>query len=88
MSELKVPLPAFPQVIIAGGGEIDPITGDEIAVGQNVTHSFMGITIRDYFAANAMQACVSAEYAGEMAPSKWAASAYLIADAMLKAREV
>ena len=47
-----------------------------------------GMTLRDYFAAKAMQGMIAADYnlAPEYVPSI-AASAYVLADAMLKARE-
>jgi hypothetical protein len=44
-----------------------------------------GMTLRDYFAAKAMQGLLASEFD---APSdKFAAKAYALADAMLKARE-
>lgn len=46
------------------------------------------MTLRDYFAAKAMQAMVSTEYGERLASTAWAKDAYAIADAMLKAREV
>ncbi len=47
-----------------------------------------GMTMRDYFAAKALQGMIAADYnlAPEYVPSI-AASAYVLADAMLKARE-
>jgi hypothetical protein len=46
-----------------------------------------GMTLRDYFAAKAMQGMIAADYnlAPEYVPSI-AASAYILADAMLKSR--
>ena len=49
---------------------------------------FAGMTLRDYFAAKAMQGFLTAEYAGTYRPEVWAKEAYEMADAMLKAREV
>ncbi len=50
------------------------------------TFHFEGMTLRDYFAAKAMQAILSdPNYSNP--DDKLAASAYYIADAMLKARE-
>jgi hypothetical protein len=43
-----------------------------------------GMTLRDYFAAKAMQAIVSN---GDVDPQKISQASYIIADAMLKARE-
>ena len=47
-----------------------------------------GLSIRDYFAAKAMQGFLTAEYASTYRPEVWAKYAYEMADAMLKAREV
>jgi hypothetical protein len=43
-----------------------------------------GMTLRDYFAAKAMQAIVSN---GDVDPQKISQASYMISDAMLKARE-
>jgi len=45
---------------------------------------YAGMTLRDYFAAKAMQAVVSN---GDVDPQKISQASYIIADAMLKARE-
>lgn len=45
-----------------------------------------GMTLRDYFAAKAMQGCLTAKYASTYRPETWAKDAYVMADAMLKAR--
>ena len=49
-----------------------------------------GMTLRDYFAAKAMQGLMGRVW-GELPPEElfktWATSAYAMADAMLKARE-
>jgi len=47
-----------------------------------------GISIRDYFAAKAMQAIVSRGIVNEVPLETYATNAYKMADAMLKAREV
>ncbi len=60
--------PAFPQYIISNGG----------------AHVEGGMTLRDYFAAKAMQAMVPLE---GVKPQIAASIAYTFADAMLKARE-
>ena len=53
------------------------------AAGQEVHQGFMGgMTLRDYFAAKAMQECV-----GAVSPEVGTRLAYEWADAMLKARE-
>ena len=46
-----------------------------------------GMTLRDYFAAKAMQGFLTAEYASTYRPEAWAKEAYEMADAMLKARD-
>jgi hypothetical protein len=45
----------------------------------------MGMTLRDYFAAKALQGLISTEGAGSA--ERYAEIAYKLADAMLKARE-
>lgn len=47
----------------------------------------LGMTLRDYFAAKAMQAFYSRPDSDEWEPHEVAADAYVIADAMLKARD-
>jgi len=48
-------------------------------------HDLKGMTLRDYFAANAMQGLISAD---QMTPHDYVANdAYGYADAMLKARQ-
>ena len=66
--------PAFPQYIISNNG----------------TYVDGGMTLRDYFAAKAMQAIVTAWIAKGTYPETnltVAESAYNLADAMLKAKE-
>ena len=46
-----------------------------------------GMTLRDYFAAQAMTGLLTAEIVGEYSNEHVAEIAYRIADAMLKARE-
>jgi len=46
-----------------------------------------GMTLRDYFAAKAMQAFYSRPDSDEWEPHEVAEDAYVIADAMLKARD-
>ena len=45
-----------------------------------------GMTLRDYFAAKAMQSMVSAEYSDRLDSATWCQHAYQMADAMLEAR--
>jgi hypothetical protein len=47
----------------------------------------MGMSLRDYFAAKAMQAIVSRGIVNEVPLEIYATNAYKMADAMLKARE-
>ena len=53
-------------------------------VGYN---GHQGMTLRDYFAAKAMQGLLTAEIVGEYSNEHVAEIAYVLADAMLKARE-
>ena len=46
-----------------------------------------GMTLRDYFAAKAMQALLSQNFGGAVRDEMLAGFAYAMADAMLKARE-
>ena len=66
------------------GGPAFPFSGD---------HAFSGMTLRDYFAAKAMQGLLSSGWCGqerELSPASGcrevAQDAYLMADAMLEAR--
>ena len=63
---------------IETGGPAFPVAG---MVGR-------GMTLRDYFAAKAMQGFCSGSFWGEANNDECAVAAYEIADAMLKAREV
>jgi len=77
MSNANTGGPAFPS------GLIDPSTPED------AVHSLHnGMTLRDYFAAKALQEIIVADYnlTPKYVPSI-AASAYVFADAMLKARE-
>ena len=75
------------------GGPAFP-TDNEAQTGPNTWHH-SGMTLRDYFAAKAMQGFCASEYGGVMPPSgsgeNWqdatARTAYEIADAMLRARD-
>lgn len=46
-----------------------------------------GMTLRDYFAAKVLQGLVHADCTVRFIPESWAKEAYLVADAMLEARE-
>jgi hypothetical protein len=56
--------------------------------GRDMVHECEGMTLRDYFAAKAMQGYASsADWRIDMGPEETAFAAYKQADAMLKARE-
>jgi hypothetical protein len=56
--------------------------------GTSIVHEQGGMTLRDYFAAKAMQAYASdAEWREDMDYVETARAAYAMADSMLKARE-
>jgi hypothetical protein len=59
----------------------------KIYVNPDVSHYTEGMTLRDYFAAKALQGFCAAPDTGEWSPSFMAESAYKMADAMLKARD-
>ena len=82
MSNTDTGGPAFPTAV---RNHYDPETG-----GQWSEHVDPGMTLRDYFAAKAMQGLMGRAW-GDMDADElfrtWANSAYTMADAMLKARE-
>jgi hypothetical protein len=62
-----------------------PTTMHNYGDGKYASH---GMTLRDYFAAKAMQAfCSDSDWRQDMMPGETAKAAYHHADAMLKARE-
>ena len=71
MSNTNTGGPAFPQFVISNFG----------------AHVEGGMTLRDYFAAKAMQGICASGPTHEWTNSRLAAEAYDLADAMLKARE-
>jgi hypothetical protein len=73
MSEIKDGGPAFPRNILDHGH------------GVTTTHE-SGMTLRDYFAAKAMQAFLTGATNLNPDPMMYADAAYDMADAMLKAR--
>lgn len=56
----------------------NPVAGQMVVIG--------GMTLRDYFAAKAMQGLVASSD-DDMTPSSIARASYIMADAMLAARE-
>ena len=73
--------PAFPYVLVNNSSETMNTFGIELAPGK--TANFSGMTMRDYFAAKALQAIADPCHSPEL----FANRAYEIADAMLRARE-
>ena len=71
---------------IETGGPAFPVQYSNEADGPTVM-PHVGMTLRDYFAAKAMQGFLTAEYASTYRPEVWAKDAYEMADAMLKARD-
>jgi hypothetical protein len=55
--------------------------------GHNANENPQGMSLRDYFAAKAMTGLLTAEIVGEYSNEHVAEISYMIADAMLKARE-
>ena len=75
--------PAFPQPIVDTRGNSGIVSAEEMQVG--------GMTLRDYFAAKAMQGLVAScnnqdRLEGILGFRKISEAAYAAADAMLKAR--
>jgi hypothetical protein len=77
--------PAFP----GQWYDFQPTTGEQV-----VRESFVGMTLRDYFAAAALQGIIAAqanpqsnEYADDACKRTFPRHAYEFADAMLKQRE-
>lgn len=88
MSETQAGFEAF---YIERGGAAFPST---TALGEGVSVSFAGMTLRDWFAGQALAGVVISGVRRESEPgdgkhglSGWAETAYLLADAMLAARE-
>ena len=82
MSNTNAGGPAFPAVKIVNGDNYNPPTK---------VH-FSGMTLRDYFAAKAMQTLLGSEYTSEHGLHEgWmgalAHESYMVADAMMKARQ-
>ena len=63
------------------GGPAFPV--DESAL----IHNLQGMTLRDYFAAKAMQGMLACPIQPQSGADMYARDAYHVADAMLKARE-
>lgn len=86
MQKINYGGPAFPCRMENNGDEPFFASGVEIEPGYFV--QFPGMTLRDYFAAKAMQGMFAADTDTSVKPiERKAAEAYLMADAMLAARE-
>ena len=69
------------------GGPAFPVQSYVNADGETFESEPQGMTLRDYFAAKAMQAYCSHSESIYGMPDEIAGDAYAIADAMLKARD-
>jgi hypothetical protein len=78
---------AFPYSVEIRGPQDDPFNeSDPVPAGISRTYAFAGMSLRDYFAAKAMQGIASTERGMSTEASMVAISAYQVADAMLEAR--
>lgn len=84
MSDKDTSGPAFPVKVENGScHEIEAFGGEFVAPHSD--RVYMGMTLRDYFAAKAMQGFISSgRFQGDL---YCASESYVMADAMLKARE-
>lgn len=82
---------AYPITMDFIGPSTNPLTGKPIAANHTDRHIDLGLTKRDWLAGLAMQAVISgrsAHYGGaKMEIDEIAPQAYLMADAMIRARE-
>ena len=69
-------------------------SGNEVTLGNLRSSGHSGMTLRDYFAAKAMQGLISSHWCEEarvlspkLGAEELATDAYIMANAMLKARE-
>ena len=82
---------AFPNTATVIGPNFDPFKGVNLELGQTNQYIDMGMSLRDYFAAKAMQTIVGLSPGGHFSPSEkvgeyMARKSYQIADAMLAER--
>ena len=78
--------PAFPCPANPDEGHTSPITGEWVDTSEFAAAS-TGMTLRDWFAGQALAGLVTLESRLDKEPAEDAALAYRIADAMLAARE-
>jgi hypothetical protein len=62
-------------------------SSNEVTLNDWVSSGHSGMTLRDYFAAKAMQGICASDPSIAMTNARIAAEAYDLADAMMKARE-
>lgn len=67
------------------GGPAFPLLNNKIGYHADIRQEWYGVTVRDYFAAKAMQAMLTR--GAPLDSDQMALDAYVYADAMLKARE-
>lgn len=84
MSNPEFNVPAFP--CEAQGDRSVPLEHDYIQTGI-YTAKFPGMSLRDWFAGQALSGLIASEAGGEPYKNEWAAErAYLLSDAMLSER--
>jgi hypothetical protein len=91
MSEIKDGGPAFPVTYEIENGPPDNAIPGHLYPGSKSTVVCSGLTVRDYFAAKAMQAIIAATVESDSSMTARAVGsategAYFIADEMLRAR--
>jgi hypothetical protein len=85
MSIIKNGGPAYPVETQSTGSQDEGEYGHQ---ASSATWQFPGMTLRDHFAAKAMQGCFTSPIAATQEEKEYIAlHAYRMADAMLKARE-
>jgi hypothetical protein len=90
MNNTKTGGPAFPQAYAHTAVVTKMYESGELTAGQlkQASSQLAGMTLRDYFAAKAMQSYIAdSNWRAESPNAETARAAYMVADAMLKARE-
>lgn len=87
---LNLPPCAFPHIIQIKDGAYDPFK-DRVLTGENQEYIDIGMHLRDYFAATALQGWLASFGHGQFLPKgndleQMADALYSVADAMIKAR--
>lgn len=81
----------FKEALSGGRGEFDMTTNEPafpITESNGANSGMPGMTLRDYFAAKAMQSYLLSPDRDDFRLDQWAAASYDMADAMLKARNL